>query len=89
MKIGEFLYSEAMLTTDIEATSIVFSRLRFIPTCVSYDYLKKCFVCTGYSPLFREVQLGESIPRYSLNISTVLTEPSKEPNYSVSVEEIK
>ena len=89
MKIGEFRYTKDFLEKNPKAAGKIFSKLEFVPTSVNYDHVRKQFVCVGYSPLFREIELGRGAPKYELQITQLQTELPDEPDYLIYVEEIE
>lgn len=81
---GKFELTTKFVEWEFELVANVLCKMKFVPFRVEHDFMRNYFVYEGWSPLFKEVVLGDVIPTYKI----VLTKKSAQAELNVSVEEI-
>lgn len=82
---GKFEFIAEFVVIDVERIAEIFCKMKFVPFRVEHNFMGNYFVYEGWSPLFKEVVLGDVIPMYRV----VLTQKSARAELEVNVEEIQ
>jgi hypothetical protein len=82
-RIGFIITSYQLVEENIEDISKAFSKIGFVPLHTESLYYLEQLKQVGYSPLFRKLNDGETIPEYKLKI----TKDDKGKIINIKVEE--
>ena len=71
MRIGKFYLSSHLIENKYSEVANILSQLRFVPFHVEHLYSSSRFLMEGMSEKFNEVEEGQAIPFYDLEIIKV------------------
>ena len=63
---GIIWVSKALIEDSVEAVSLVFSQMKFVPVRAEFLFHRDSIEYTGFSPMFEEIQEGYKWPEYTI-----------------------
>lgn len=66
--MGRIRLTAQSIRDNTQETAEIMSILKFIPVHTEMLFITDDIICTGISPMFRKLEVGEIVPEYTLSI---------------------